>query len=127
MKIKNIFLLPLLAGALFLASCSLNNSSSNTFTASDNPISTTSDNPSSTTSEQRVFTLVELAQYNGDNGTDAYIAVSGTVYDVTNADGWTNGWHKGQHLAGTDATAAFADSPHSESILNGLPVMGVLE
>jgi predicted heme/steroid binding protein len=70
--------------------------------------------------------LTELATYNGDNGALAYIAVNGTVYDVTNAAEWENGWHKGMHLAGTDCTAAFADSPHSLSFLNSLPIVGTL-
>lgn len=74
----------------------------------------------------RQFTLVELAAYNGDGGTTAYIAVNGVVYDVTNVSDWTNGWHKGVHLAGTDATAAFADSPHSASFLNQLDIVGTL-
>ncbi|MCK7492359.1 MAG: hypothetical protein MZW92_12715 [Comamonadaceae bacterium] len=39
---------------------------------------------------------------------------------------WTNGWHKGMHLAGTDATAAFGDSPHSLSFLNQLTIVGSL-
>ncbi|MPM79777.1 hypothetical protein SDC9_126818 [bioreactor metagenome] len=123
MKAKYLFLLPLIAGTLFLASCTTGLSS---ITSSNQSISD-SISLSSQSSEQRVFTLEELAQYNGDNGSEAYIAVYGIVYDVTHADGWTNGWHRGQHLAGTDATAAFADSPHSESILNSLPIVGVIE
>lgn len=55
------------------------------------------------------------------------MAVNGIVYDVTHAAEWNNGWHKGMHLAGTDATAAFADSPHALSILSSLPIVGVLE
>ena len=120
MKIKSLSLLALLASGLVLASCA----TSNVSTSGSNA---TSNNPNSQVSEQRVFTLAELAQYNGDNGSDAYIGFEGTVYDVTDADGWNNGWHKGQHLAGTDITAIFANSPHSASIVNNLPIMGILE
>lgn len=74
----------------------------------------------------QTFTLAELAQYNGQNGAKAYIAVSGVVYDVTNADGWSNGSHQGMLLAGTDATAIFATSPHSQETLNELPKVGTL-
>jgi len=74
----------------------------------------------------RIFTLTELAQYNGNNGGLAYIAVNWVVYDVTNCSEFTNGWHKGMHLAGTDCTAAFADSPHSASFLATLPIVGTL-
>ncbi|OHE40814.1 MAG: hypothetical protein A2Y16_07120 [Tenericutes bacterium GWF2_57_13] len=74
----------------------------------------------------RQFTLAQLAVYNGNNGSTAYIAVNGVVYDVTGVDEWDNGWHKGMHLAGTDATAAFGDSPHSLSFLNQLDIVGTL-
>lgn len=106
-----------LAASLLIVACSPTPSSSS------NSSSVTS---SESSSALREFTLTELAQYNGDNGSLAYIAVSGTVYDVTNAAEWSNGWHKGMHLAGTDCTAAFADSPHSQSILSSLPIVGTL-
>lgn len=72
------------------------------------------------------FTLAQLSQYNGNGGSTAYIAVLGVVYDVTNAEEWTNGWHKGVHYAETDATAAFEDSPHSLAFISQLPVVGQL-
>ena len=122
MKNKFPFIFALLISTAFLTVCATNNSSTNSSSSSSASSQTTS-----VTSQQRVFTLTELATYNGDNGKDAYIAVSGVVYDVTNADGWDNGWHKGMHLAGTDATAAFAGSPHSQSILNSFPIVGILE
>ncbi|MFH0993569.1 MAG: cytochrome b5 domain-containing protein, partial [bacterium] len=93
-----------------------------TTTATTNTTSTTA----VTTSTLRVFTLSQLATYNGNSGSTAYIAVNGIVYDVTHASDWNNGWHQGLHLAGTDATAAFADSPHSQSLLNTLPIVGTL-
>lgn len=37
------------------------------------------------------FTRETLSNYNGKNGRPAYIAVNGTVYDVTNNSQWTNG------------------------------------
>ena len=72
------------------------------------------------------FTLAELQAYDGQDGAKAYIAVDGIVYDVTDADGWENGYHSGVLLAGTDATAAFESSPHSASILEDLPEVGTL-
>lgn len=72
-----------------------------------------------------VWTLDELAVYDGQNGQKGYIAVDGVVYDVTNA--FPNGVHQGMQLAGTDATAAFTSSPHAMSILNELPIVGTLE
>ncbi|MGD9910749.1 MAG: cytochrome b5 domain-containing protein [Candidatus Izemoplasmatales bacterium] len=77
-----------------------------------------------TNSDTRVFTLTELSQYTGLNGTEAYIAVGGVVYDVSNV--FVHGSHQGMQLGGTDCTAVFASSPHSASLLNTLPVMGVI-
>lgn len=90
---------------------------------------TTSEQSTSTTSVEttlRVFTLVELSAYNGNGGTTAYVAVNGVVYDVTNAQEWTNGWHQGLHLAGTDASTAFESSPHSITFISQLPIVGTL-
>jgi predicted heme/steroid binding protein len=72
-----------------------------------------------------VFTLNELSNYTGANGTTAYIAVNGVIYDVTNV--FNNGVHQGMQLGGTDATQVFESSPHALSILNGLPKVGSLE
>ena len=42
-------------------------------------------------STQTEFTLEELAAYDGQNGSPAYIAIDGVVYDVTDVPQWTNG------------------------------------
>jgi predicted heme/steroid binding protein len=89
-------------------------------------VTTTAGTNDTVATTERVFTLAELAQYDGTGGTTAYIAVYGIVYDVTDAPDWSNGWHKGMHLAGTDATAAFESSPHSLSFIQQLPVVGTL-
>jgi len=39
-------------------------------------------------SQQRVFTMDELKNYNGQNGNAAYVAVNGVVYDVTKSPKW---------------------------------------
>ena len=80
---------------------------------------------SSTQSNAQTFTLDELAQYDGKNGNDAYVAVDGIVYDVTNAAKWQNGNHYGVQ-AGTDCTNAISRSPHGSSVLDGLPIVGAL-
>lgn len=68
----------------------------------------------------RTFTAAELAQYDGQNGQPAYIAVQGIAYDVTDVPQWTGGKHHG-YAAGKDLTAAF---PHPASRLDGIPVVG---
>ncbi len=76
--------------------------------------------------EGRTFTLAELANFDGQSGRQAYVAVDGVVYDVTNASNWSNGSHNGQRLAGTDASSVILSSPHGKSVLAGLPVVGTL-
>jgi predicted heme/steroid binding protein len=48
------------------------------------------------------LTLEQLAQYNGQNGEPAYVAVDEIIYDVSSSSYWVNGNHD---PCGTDATA----------------------
>ncbi len=68
------------------------------------------------------FTRAELAQYNGQDGKPAYVAVNGTVYDVTVV--FVRGRHF-EHLAGQDLTGAFLRQ-HVPAALSGYPVVGKL-
>lgn len=70
----------------------------------------------------RSFTRAELAQFNGQNGKPAYVAVNNTVYDVTTV--FVQGKHF-NHLAGQDLTGAFLRQ-HAPVTLSGYPVVGVL-
>lgn len=82
---------------------------------------------SADSSNQKVFTKEELSKYNGQNGNPAYVAVDGTVYDVTNVPQWKGGKHNG-YEAGKDLTDEIKNkSPHGVSKLNGLPVVGKLK
>ena len=76
--------------------------------------------------ELKTFTLDELAQFNGQNGNKAYIAVDGKVYDVTSIGAWAGGTHNGI-VAGTDATEAIATAPHGRSVLDNLTIVGRLD
>lgn len=76
---------------------------------------------------EKVFLTDELAKFNGKNGQPAYVAINGTVYDVSGKDAWKNGEHHG-NLAGLDLTdVLFNKSPHKDKVLQGLPVVGKLE
>ena len=75
---------------------------------------------------ERLFTIAELAQYDGKEGRPAYIAFKGKVFDASNSRLWRNGKHMAGHVAGTDLTEAFAKSPHGEDILSRLPILGTL-
>ncbi len=70
------------------------------------------------------LTLDELSFYDGLLGRPAYIAYQGSIYDVTNASGWSNGSHEGMHLAGSDCTAILMSAPHGTSVLNQLIIIG---
>jgi predicted heme/steroid binding protein len=75
------------------------------------------------------FTPAELAKYNGKNGSKAYVAVNGQVYDVTNVPQWAQGKHFcPDAYAGKDITALFQHSPHLKrsDYLSRFPVVGQL-
>ena len=102
-----------------------NNASASSAVSSSEAASSSSGVASSSQAIAKTFTLDELAQYDGKNGNDAYVAVEGIVYDVTNAAKWQNGSHYGVQ-AGTDCTTAISHSPHGTSVLDGLPIVGTL-
>jgi predicted heme/steroid binding protein len=84
----------------------------------------TSASTSSTTSTSpKNFTTAELAIYNGKSGQPSYVAVDGTVYDMSSI--FINGVHKG-YYAGQDLSQAFAQY-HDTNLLDGLPIKGVLK
>jgi predicted heme/steroid binding protein len=73
------------------------------------------------------MTLAELAGYDGRDGRKAYIAVNGTIYDVTESPRWENGLHPPDHQAGQDLTAELASAPHVRAVVERFPVVGNLE
>lgn len=75
----------------------------------------------------RYFSLKDLKEYNGLDGNKAYVAVNGTVYDVTESQFWREGKHFGLD-AGQDLTKEFY-SCHSNNleIANSLRVVGILK
>ena len=136
MKKYLIMTAAMLAIILIFAGCSSGNPSSSasavttgSSVASSSSATTGSSAVSSSSSAGstgRVFTLDELKKYDGQNGNPAYVAVNGIVYDVTNAKDWNSGTHHG-HQAGADLTDAIKQSPHGESVLSGLPIVGSLQ
>ena len=72
------------------------------------------------------MTLEELSEYDGQDGSPAYIAVDGVIYDVSDVSFWSGGLHNG-FSAGNDLTEQIKTiSPHGVSKLKGLPVVGTL-
>lgn len=136
-KISISIILVLLMSALPLFGCSSGKSTSDSkdTTASDKTTTSVNTESSATIEESSTttsgtdlptFTQEELAKYDGKNGNPAYIAVDGTVYDVTNETPWKDGTHVGAYDAGKDLTSEFnSQSPHTTSIFDGVPVVGV--
>ena len=79
-----------------------------------------------TTTGGQTLTVTQLAQYNGQNGNKAYVAIDGKVYDVTNIAKWKNGMHQGLN-AGLDLSTFINQSPHGKGILGNLTVVGTLQ
>lgn len=75
---------------------------------------------------QREFTIEELAQYDGSGGKPAYVAVNGTVYDLSMNPAWGGGSHFGL-IAGKDLSEEFKSCHGMSSILQTLPKVGVLK
>lgn len=88
-------------------------------------------NPDDSTNEggegQLVLSTSELAEYDGKDGSDAYIAVDGVIYDVSDSNLWSDGEHN-SFEAGQDLTEELGEhAPHDTSVLERLPVVGSLE
>ncbi len=73
--------------------------------------------------EQLELTIEELAMYDGKDGMDAYIAVDGVVYDVTDVAAWNGGSHNGG-MAGTDVSELINSAPHGDRVLDDLDIIG---
>ncbi len=69
------------------------------------------------------LTEEELAEYDGREGRDAFVAVDGIIYDVT--ERFTDGPHGGQE-AGQDLTEEIGEAGHLRTVLPDYPVVGVL-
>lgn len=75
---------------------------------------------------KRVFTLEELAAFDGKDGRPAYYAYEGKIYDVTESTLFKEGKHF-QHEAGQDLTGQLEGAPHAEEVFAPFEVVGVLE
>ena len=73
------------------------------------------------------MTKEELAKFNGKEGQPAYVAVNGTIYDVSNSKMWENGNHADSHTAGHDLTEELKSAPHVRAVVERFPVIGKLE
>jgi|GEM_PF-384706 len=75
--------------------------------------------------QSKEFTLEELSQYNGSNGSSAYVAIEGIVYDISNYGDWGRGTHFGT-IAGQDLTNQFNSCHGIMDILTKASKVGIL-
>ena len=78
---------------------------------------------------QGSFTLEELAEHDGQNGSDCYVAVDGDVYMIEGFALWQMGQHlpsNGRAGCGYDLTEVIEESPHGRSKLQLLQKIGTL-
>ncbi len=83
-----------------------------------------------TSSSANVITLDQLAQKNGLNGSDCYVAIDTKVYLVKGFASWEMGRHTpadSSVTCGKDLTQALQESPHGAKVLRKLPVVGTLQ
>lgn len=138
-----ILSLILIGSALALAGCSSSGDSSGSTSpasltsasqtsASQTDAATSAADTSAAASEataagtQKVFTVEELKAFDGKDGNPAYVALDGTVYDVTLIAAWLGGEHQGM-AAGQDISDKISSSPHGKTVLEQLTVVGTLE
>ena len=91
---------------------------------------TASTTATSSPNTSRTFTLQELADFDGKDGSPAYVAVEGVVYDVSDSRSWTAGTHGRCNLgatAGQDLSELITQAPpNMRTLLEAMPVVGTL-
>jgi predicted heme/steroid binding protein len=93
------------------------------------PSETSSSTPTTVTPSERTFTKAELAAGNGIDKNPCYVAVDGTVYEISNSILWVMGVHtptKGLIKCGEDHSQTILNSPHGKSKLKYLDTVGKL-
>jgi len=76
--------------------------------------------------KEEMMNLQDLARYDGRDGRKAYVAVSGSIYDVTGSPLWSHGDHQGEHQAGRDLTEELRTAPHVRMVIDRFPIVDQL-
>lgn len=78
------------------------------------------------TTDMLILTKEELANFNGENGNQAYISIDGIIYDVSNVDLFKQSPYNNLKF-GTDVKETFDElNNRDESILRDIPIVGLL-
>lgn len=110
--------------AMLLSGCGANSSGTTQTSTQDTQ---TTDNQGTT---MKVYTVDELARFNGQDGNPAYVAVDGVVYDLSGSSLWPQGQHTSCDLnamAGKDLSEVIEQAPaRMRDNLKRFPVVGQL-
>jgi predicted heme/steroid binding protein len=75
------------------------------------------------------ITREALAQHDGKNGNQCYVAIDGTVYLIEGKALWADGRHipsGGRAMCGQDLSSVIDQAPHGRTKLQQLTVVGTL-
>jgi len=76
--------------------------------------------------QKKDMSVEELSSFTGKDGSPAYFAYQGMIYNASGSKQWRKGLHVGKHQAGFDLTDALKLAPHGEDRVFRLPVEGKL-
>jgi predicted heme/steroid binding protein/uncharacterized membrane protein len=69
----------------------------------------------------------ELLSFSGKDGSPAYVAFQGKIYDVSKSPLWSKGLHMKRHSAGKDLSTDISAAPHGPEVLERYPQVGILK
>lgn len=85
--------------------------------------------PTQTIPDQRI-SMAELAEKDGLENRECWVAIDGTVYSISGFSQWQMGRHlpsQGKATCGRDLSGVIGESPHGKSVLSLLRTVGTLE
>lgn len=77
-------------------------------------------------SELATFSKNQLSLRNGQDRAEIWIAYKGIIYDVSESRLWKNGKHY-EHWAGQDLSHELPEAPHTDSVFEKFPKVGILK
>ena len=76
--------------------------------------------------QKKDMSMEVLSSFTGKDGSPAYFAYQGMIYNASGSKLWRKGLHVGKHQAGFDLTDVLKLAPHGEDRVFRLPVAGKL-
>jgi len=76
--------------------------------------------------QKKDMSMEVLSSFTGKDGSPAYFAYQGMIYNASGSKLWRKGLHVGKHQAGFDLTDVLKLAPHGEDRVFRLPVVGKL-